>query len=202
VLLIINCESAIIPHHLSAHKALNDQGILHRNICAGNILLTKTQNGPLRGFITDLKFARIASSSITSIGPQNRYDDRGRLLSVTEPTTRAHTTFESTVTFKRGAGMTVNYFDKDFFSSTLKIFLGNGSIHGESNFTARCETYRARSSSRRRIFYLGTLILCYAQPLSSGFSTILATGGPPPVPCISIRISPSVWPNHSQTHCQ
>jgi hypothetical protein len=113
--LVINCGSANIPHHLSAHKALTDQGILHRNICAGNILLTKTQNGPLRGFITDLKFARIASSTITSIGPQNRYDDREALLSSTQPTTSTHTTFESTVTVERDAGMTVNYFDKESF---------------------------------------------------------------------------------------
>jgi serine/threonine protein kinase len=84
-------ESAIIPHHLSAHKALTDQGILHRDISAGNVLLTKTQNALLRGFITDLEFARIASSTVSksrvtitsTIGPQNRYDDRGRLLSRT-----------------------------------------------------------------------------------------------------------------------
>ena len=112
-------ESAIIPHHHSAHKALNDQGILHRDISAGNVLLTNTQDGPLRGFITDLEFARVASSTITTrvtvistVGPQNKYNDRGRFLSVTEPTTRTDTTFESTVTVKRGAGMTVSYFDK------------------------------------------------------------------------------------------
>ncbi|KIL53879.1 hypothetical protein M378DRAFT_201229, partial [Amanita muscaria Koide BX008] len=99
---------------LQAHKALCDQGILHRDISAGNVLLTKTQNTPLRGFLTDLEFARIASSTLSKprvivtsvIGPQNRYDDRGRVVSKTEPTTRTHTTFESTVTVKRGAGMT------------------------------------------------------------------------------------------------
>ena len=123
MLLIINCESAIIPHHLLAHKALNDQGILHRDISAGNVLLTNTQDGPLRGFITDLEFARVASSTITTrrvtvkstVGPQNKYNDRGRFLSVTEPTTRTHTTFESTLTVKRGAEMTVNDFDKESF---------------------------------------------------------------------------------------
>jgi serine/threonine protein kinase len=121
--LIINCESAIIPRRLSAHKALTDQGILHRDISAGNVLLSMTQDGPLRGFITDLEFARIASSTISkprvtttsTIGPQNRYNDRGRLLSTTQPTTRTHTTFETTVTVERGAGMTVNYFDKESF---------------------------------------------------------------------------------------
>ena len=92
---------------------LNDQGILHHDISAGNVLLTNTQDSPLRGFITDLEFARVASSTISNtIGPQNKYNDRGRFLSVTEPTTRTDTTFESTVTVKRGAGMTVNYFDK------------------------------------------------------------------------------------------
>jgi len=82
----------------------------------GNVLLTTTQNVPFRGFITDLEFARLASSTLSklrvtvtsAIGPQNRYDDRGHLLSRTQPTTPTHTTFESTVTVKRGAGMTVD----------------------------------------------------------------------------------------------
>jgi hypothetical protein len=110
----------IIPHHLSAHKALCDQGILHRDISAGNVLLTRTHNAPFRGFITDMEFARIASSTLSkprvtitrAIGPQNRDDDQGHMLSRTQPTTRTHTTFESTVTVKRGAGMTVNNLDK------------------------------------------------------------------------------------------
>ncbi|KIM76113.1 hypothetical protein PILCRDRAFT_13018 [Piloderma croceum F 1598] len=68
---------------LQAHKALCDQGILYHDISAGNILLTKNQNAPLQGFITNLEFAHIANSTISkprvtitsTIGAQNRYDD-------------------------------------------------------------------------------------------------------------------------------
>lgn len=99
---------------LQAHKDLYDQGILHRDISAGNVLLTANQSSPLRGFITDLEFARVESSTLkkgevtrtTVISPQNRYNDQGRLISRTQATTRTHVTFESIVTVKRGAGMT------------------------------------------------------------------------------------------------
>ena len=120
----------IIPHHLAAHKALCDQGILHRDISAGNILLSKNQNAQLRGFITDLEFARIEASTLSkprvivksNIGPQNNYDDRGRVLSRTEPTNRTHTTFESTVTVNRGSGMTVSYLKSEAFLHTENIY--------------------------------------------------------------------------------
>ncbi|GLB41537.1 hypothetical protein LshimejAT787_1001370 [Lyophyllum shimeji] len=99
---------------LQAHKDLCNQGILHRDISAGNVLLTANPNASLRGFITDLEFARIESSSLTkpevtvtrTISPKNRYDARGRLLFRTQGTTSTHTTFASTVTVKRGASMT------------------------------------------------------------------------------------------------
>ncbi|KAF8971192.1 hypothetical protein BDZ97DRAFT_1914201 [Flammula alnicola] len=99
---------------LQAHKALCAQGILHRDISAGNVLLTKTENPTLRGFITDLEFARIDSPTLSkpqvtttnTVGPVNRYGDRGNVLFRTQPTTRTHITFESTVTVKRGAGIT------------------------------------------------------------------------------------------------
>ena len=121
---------APISHPLQAHKTLCDQGILHRDISAGNVLLTKTQNTSLRGFITDLEFARIEASALSkplvivksNIGPQNNYDDRGRVLSRTEPTTRTHTTFESTVTVKRCAGMTVSYLKSEAFLHTENIY--------------------------------------------------------------------------------
>jgi hypothetical protein len=203
----------IIPHHLSAHKALCDQGILHRDISAGNVLLTRTQNVPFWGFITDLEFARIASSTLSkpqvtvtsAIGPQNRYDDRGHVFSRTQPTTHTHPTFESTVTVKRGAGMTVNYFDKSSFLPHWKLFIGNGSVHGPAYFIAGGGThYRtgcARSNSWRQILCLGTLVLRYVQYLPSGFSTIHTERGPWPVSRLSIPTSPSLWPNHSQGHC-
>ncbi|KAF8072224.1 hypothetical protein FPV67DRAFT_1623110 [Lyophyllum atratum] len=49
---------------LKAHKDLCDQGILHRDISAGNVLLTDNSDVSFRGFITDLEFARIESSSL------------------------------------------------------------------------------------------------------------------------------------------
>ncbi len=83
---------AITPYHLSAHKALCDQGILHQDISPLNVMLTKSQNNPLRGFITDMEFARIESPTFSKpqrtvtidVGPQNKYDDRGHVHSRTE----------------------------------------------------------------------------------------------------------------------
>ena len=94
-------------------------------------MLTEAQSAPLRGFITDLEFARIESPTLLkpqrtvaiNVGTQNKYDDQGHVHSRTEPTTRTHTTFESTVTVKRGAGMTVSYFYAEAFLS-LRISQG------------------------------------------------------------------------------
>ncbi|KAF8072220.1 hypothetical protein FPV67DRAFT_1623101 [Lyophyllum atratum] len=98
---------------LKAHKDLCDQGILHRDISAGNVLLTANPNASFRGFITDLEFARIESSSLAqpltvtrTISPKNRYDDQGRFLYKRQETTSTHTKFASTVTVQRGANMT------------------------------------------------------------------------------------------------
>jgi hypothetical protein len=63
------------------------------DISAGNILLTETQdNDGLCGFISNLEFARIQSSTL-----------RRRTI-----ITSQHTTFESTVAVQWGAGMTVS----------------------------------------------------------------------------------------------
>jgi len=82
-------------------------------------MLTEDQNVLPRGFITDLEFARLESATIPkpqrtvtiNVGAQNKYDDWGHVCSRTEPTTRTHINFQSTVTVKRGAGMTVSYLD-------------------------------------------------------------------------------------------
>lgn len=84
-------------------------------------MLTEDQNVLLRGFITDLEFARLEVESATvskpqrtvtiNVGAQNKYDDQGHVRSRTEPTTRTHINLQSTVTVKRGAGMTVSYLD-------------------------------------------------------------------------------------------
>ncbi|KAF8072218.1 hypothetical protein FPV67DRAFT_1667650 [Lyophyllum atratum] len=98
---------------LKAHKNLCDQGILHRDISAGNVLLTANPNASLRGFITDLEFARIESSSLAKpltvtkdISPKTRYNDQGCFLYKTHETTSTHTKFALTVTVQRGAHMT------------------------------------------------------------------------------------------------
>ena len=113
----------IISHRLSAHKALCDRNILHCDISPGNAMLTEAQNVLLQGFITDLEFARLENPTVSkpqrtvtiNVGAQKKYDDRGHVHSRTEPTTRTHTHFQSTVTVKRGAGTTVSYLDAEPF---------------------------------------------------------------------------------------
>jgi len=84
-------------------------------------MLTEAQNVLLRGFITDLEFARLESPTVSkpqrtvtiNVGAQNKYDDRGHVHSRTESTTGTHIHFQSTV--KRGAGMTVSYLAAEAF---------------------------------------------------------------------------------------
>ncbi|PPQ83145.1 hypothetical protein CVT25_005388 [Psilocybe cyanescens] len=99
---------------VQAHNTLCEIGVLHRDISAGNVLLTETQDPRSRGFITDVEFAHLSSSSIqkpqvrveSTIGTQHKYNDTGKLLSITEPTTRTHIKFEPKAKIQRGAVMT------------------------------------------------------------------------------------------------
>ena len=88
-----------------------DMDILHRDISAGNVLLTETPNG---GFVTDLEFARqiIQRPFVTNlINFKPPIPSRtGGYTIPTEATTRTHTRFETTATVKRGAVMTVSHF--------------------------------------------------------------------------------------------
>jgi serine/threonine protein kinase len=107
--------SLIISHYLTAHESLCHQGILHRDISAGNVMLTEAQNTELRGFITDLEFARFEKSTVETkertverpVIPQKKYADRGESYTTTDSAISKHTTFQSVVTIKRGAGITV-----------------------------------------------------------------------------------------------
>ncbi|KAF8804942.1 hypothetical protein BYT27DRAFT_7142933 [Phlegmacium glaucopus] len=99
---------------IQAHKSLCDQGILHRDISAGNLMLIEAQDTELRGFITDLDFARIERSTVETAErtvegpaiPQKKYADQRGSYTTTEFAISKHTTFQSTVTIKRGAGIT------------------------------------------------------------------------------------------------
>ena len=105
-------------------------------------MLTEVRSAPLRGFITDLEFARIENPTIsmpertvtTNVGAQNKYDDRGRVQSITEPTTRTRTTFESTVTVKQGVKITVSHLYVEAFLLHRDHLIGNCSIHGPECF--------------------------------------------------------------------
>jgi len=87
------------------------QGVLHRDISAGNVLLSAVPDAEPghEGFITDLEFARITTPALTTanivktqvppvLHPSGKY---------TELTTRSHTRFE-TVPVPRGAAMSVS----------------------------------------------------------------------------------------------
>ncbi|KAI0369975.1 hypothetical protein BV20DRAFT_1113440 [Pilatotrama ljubarskyi] len=91
---------------LQAHKFLYDQGILHRDISAGNILLAEdpAQQGTA-GFLTDLEFARMALDHVEvrtqeSVEAPSGYDPvPPKLL---EPMTRTKTVYRT----MRGAPIT------------------------------------------------------------------------------------------------
>jgi hypothetical protein len=91
-------------------------------------MLTEAQTAPLRGFITDLEFASIESLTFSkpqrtvtiNVGAKNKYEDQEHVYSRTEPMTSMLPTFQSTVTVKRGAGITVSYL---FYRSFLLFIL-------------------------------------------------------------------------------
>ncbi|GJJ15486.1 hypothetical protein Clacol_009764 [Clathrus columnatus] len=82
---------------LNAHKFLADQNILHRDVSAGNILLSSNPNAPdsQKGFLTDLEFARIDDETLETknIIPVPPLQNPNRVKEMTVPTTRTHTTW-------------------------------------------------------------------------------------------------------------
>jgi len=88
------------------YKDLSDNGILRCETSAG-----ETQNGPLRSFMTDLKLARVEDlifskpkSTVTTVGPQIKYNYSGRIISLTPETTSTHTKSELSEVVERGGG--------------------------------------------------------------------------------------------------
>ncbi|GBE88090.1 hypothetical protein SCP_1203190 [Sparassis crispa] len=94
---------------MRGHEFLYKQGILHRDVSAGNVMLPQQPAEPgCEGFLTDLEFARIVADTIypkttvTIQVPPVRHPSGIR----TESTTRTRTTFEAEKPVLRGAAMT------------------------------------------------------------------------------------------------
>ena len=90
-----------------AHEFLCDQGILHRDNSAGNIMLpvaTPSQSGA-EGFLMDFEFARIKRSSLDTTRTITVLPVRTPDGITTAPNRRSHTIFGPDV--MRGAVMTV-----------------------------------------------------------------------------------------------
>ena len=64
--------STVCLHTISAHKWFCENGIVHRDLSAGNILLSR--GGPVKGFITDLDMARVDDSLISPLMVQKAVD--------------------------------------------------------------------------------------------------------------------------------
>jgi hypothetical protein len=90
-----------------AHEFLCDQGILHRDVSAGNIMLpAETPPDPgAEGFLMDLEFARVKRSSLDTTRTITVLPVRTPGGGMTAPTVRSHTIFGPDV--MRGAVMTV-----------------------------------------------------------------------------------------------
>ena len=90
-----------------AHEFLCDQGILHRDVSAGNIMLpaeTPPEAGA-EGFLMDLEFARVKRSSFDTTRTITVLPVRTPGGGMTASTVRSHTIFGPDV--MRGAVMTV-----------------------------------------------------------------------------------------------
>jgi len=118
-----------------AHEFLCAQGILHRDISAGNIMLpmeTRPDAGA-EGFLMDLEFARLKRSSFdttrTIAVPPLRMPSGG----MTSPTIRSHTIFGPGV--MRGAAMTVRLSCHHGVAYHLNNIsnLGYSTVHGRGN---------------------------------------------------------------------
>lgn len=91
------------------HEFLCDQGILHRDISAGNIMLpAETPPEPdAEGFLMDLEFARIKRSSLDTTRTITVLPVRTPGSGMIVPTVRSHPTFGPGI--MRGAVMTVRF---------------------------------------------------------------------------------------------
>jgi len=92
----------------AAHKFLYDQGILHRDVSAGNILLSYEKNPQEghEGFIMDVEYAHITRPSLNAVTTTLVAPVRGPGGVMTPSMSRTHTKF---IPVKRGAAMTVRF---------------------------------------------------------------------------------------------
>ena len=106
------------------------QGILHRDVSAGNILLSceKSPKTGHEGFLMDVEYAHIAQSSVGVETKMHVAPVRGPGGMMMPATTRTHTKFTP---IKRGAAMTVG------LSLHFILFvLCNHSTQGTAQFMA------------------------------------------------------------------
>ena len=122
----------------AGHKFLwEKQGILHRDISAGNVLLASEQSPEPghEGFVMDIEFAHHQHSEIqtevTTVIPVASIRGRGGVM--TEPTERTHKRFD-TVSVKRGAAMTVSFIYVTLLYPSHAAPSGHGAIHGRRHF--------------------------------------------------------------------
>lgn len=83
-----------------AHQLLFNEGMLHRDISPGNILLNEDKESDVHGLLCDIEFALVLKGSIHCTSITTEY--------VSESQTRDHVRFHDEVEVKRGAPMTVS----------------------------------------------------------------------------------------------
>lgn len=109
-----------------------EQGILHRDISAGNILLSSLDS---KGFLTDLEFAQFDSETVvvkttTRVEPIARHSGSSNF---TEAATRTHTKFD--VVVPRGAAISVRRYTLSSHNHTNLSCspTGHRPVHGLRN---------------------------------------------------------------------
>jgi hypothetical protein len=114
----------------AGHQHLFELGILHRDISAGNILLSagvEPEEG-CEGFLMDLEFAHVSSPSLNDINIIRVAPLRHPSGHLTNATTRTHIKFDK-VAVQHGAAMTV----KASYNCALLFLIPDYSLRGLLN---------------------------------------------------------------------
>lgn len=140
----------------TGHKYLVENGVLHRDISAGNVLLSSNPVPGGEGFLTDLDLAFIAKESplfvVNDVSHQASHPVSDRTTGANQPDMRVHDKHQVWVdrSFKHDAHITVSRFmlSQGNLALTSYLPIGNGAIHVNPP-SNDYRSYESRRTARR-----------------------------------------------------